>query len=276
MKKQKLSFTRLLTVLLLVLLAISILYPLFWMFMSSFKSYDEIYNATWQLPEGWLWKNYVNAWNEGVASYFLNSLIVTVATVVLVLFIGSLGAYALSKYKSRFIDVVFLLVTAGIMINPQVCLVPLFKMLNSLNLLDTKLALILPYVAFRLPLITLFLRSYFLSIPKEINESALIDGCNEFQIYAHIYLPMSKPMLITVTLLTAYYAWNEFLFGIIFVSSDSQKTIPAGLMNFRDALATDWGTLLAGMAIASLPMILLLIVFQKQLVRGMSEGSVKG
>lgn len=276
MKKQKLSFTRLLTVLLLVLLAISILYPLFWMFMSSFKSYDEIYNATWQLPEGWLWKNYVNAWNEGVASYFLNSLIVTVATVVLVLFIGSLGAYALSKYKSRFIDVVFLLVTAGIMINPQVCLVSLFKMLNSLNLLDTKLALILPYVAFRLPLITLFLRSYFLSIPKEINESALIDGCNEFQIYAHIYLPMSKPMLTTVTLLTAYYAWNEFLFGIIFVSSDSQKTIPAGLMNFRDALATDWGTLLAGMAIASLPMILLLIVFQKQLVRGMSEGSVKG
>ena len=276
MKKQKLSFTRLLTVLLLVLLAISILYPLFWMFMSSFKSYDEIYNATWQLPEGWLWKNYVNAWNEGVASYFLNSLIVTVATVVLVLFIGSLGAYALSKYKSRFIDVVFLLVTAVIMINPQVCLVPLFKMLNSLNLLDTKLALILPYVAFRLPLITLFLRSYFLSIPKEINESALIDGCNEFQIYAHIYLPMSKPMLTTVTLLTAYYAWNEFLFGIIFVSSDSQKTIPAGLMNFRDALATDWGTLLAGMAIASLPMILLLIVFQKQLVRGMSEGSVKG
>lgn len=276
MKKQKLSFTRLFTVLLLVLLAISILYPLFWMFMSSFKSYDEIYNATWQLPEGWLWKNYVNAWNEGVASYFLNSLIVTVATVVLVLFIGSLGAYALSKYKSRFIDVVFLLVTAGIMINPQVCLVPLFKMLNSLNLLDTKLALILPYVAFRLPLITLFLRSYFLSIPKEINESALIDGCNEFQIYAHIYLPMSKPMLTTVTLLTAYYAWNEFLFGIIFVSSDSQKTIPAGLMNFRDALATDWGTLLAGMAIASLPMILLLIVFQKQLVRGMSEGSVKG
>ena len=276
MKKQKLSFTRLLTVLLLVLLAISILYPLFWMFMSSFKSYDEIYNATWQLPEGWLWKNYVNAWNEGVASYFLNSLIVTVATVVLVLFIGSLGAYALSKYKSRFIDVVFLLVTAGIMINPQVGLVPLFKMLNSLNLLDTKLALILPYVAFRLPLITLFLRSYFLSIPKEINESALIDGCNEFQIYAHIYLPMSKPMLTTVTLLTAYYAWNEFLFGIIFVSSDSQKTIPAGLMNFRDALATDWGTLLAGMAIASLPMILLLIVFQKQLVRGMSEGSVKG
>lgn len=276
MKKQKLSFTRLLTVLLLVLLAISILYPLFWMFMSSFKSYDEIYNATWQLPEGWLWKNYVNAWNEGVASYFLNSLKVTVATVVLVLFIGSLGAYALSKYKARFIDVVFLLVTAGIMINPQVCLVPLFKMLNSLNLLDTKLALILPYVAFRLPLITLFLRSYFLSIPKEINESALIDGCNEFQIYAHIYLPMSKPMLTTVTLLTAYYAWNEFLFGIIFVSSDSQKTIPAGLMNFRDALATDWGTLLAGMAIASLPMILLLIVFQKQLVRGMSEGSVKG
>ncbi|WP_019134209.1 carbohydrate ABC transporter permease [Kallipyga massiliensis] len=276
MDKKKISPSRIIIILLLVLFAASIIYPLFWMFMSSLKSYDEIYNATWSLPETWLWENYVKAWNGGVASYFVNSLIVTFATIVLVIFVGSMGAFALSKYKSRFIDLVFLLVTAGIMINPQVCLVPLFKMLNYFHLLDTKWSLILSYVAFRLPLVTLLLRSYFLSIPKEINESAVVDGCNEFQIYAHIYLPMSKPMLTTVTLLTAYYAWNEFLFGIIFISSDSQKTIPAGLMNFRDALQTDWGTLLAGMAIATLPMIILLIVFQKQLVRGISEGSVKG
>lgn len=276
MEKKKVTPSRVFILVLLFLFAVAILYPLFWMFMSSLKSYGEIYHSTWNLPDAWLWENYVKAWNGGVANYFINSLIVTLATVVLVILIASLAAFALSKYKSRFIDFVFLLVTAGIMINPQVCLVPLFKMLNTLHLLDTKLSLILSYVAFRLPLVTLLLRSYFLSIPKEINESALIDGCSEFQIYAHMYLPMSKPMITTVTLLTAYYAWNEFLFGIIFISSDSQKTIPAGLMNFRDALQTDWGTLLAGMAIASLPMIILLIIFQKQLVRGISEGSVKG
>ena len=276
MEKKKINLSRIFIIILLILFAVSILYPLFWMFMSSFKSYDEIYNTTWNLPEAWLWENYVKAWNGGIANHFLNSLIVTISTVILVILVGSMAAFALSKYKSRFIDFIFLLVTAGIMINPQVCLVPLFKLLNTLHLYDTKWGLVVTYVAFRLPLVTLLLRSYFLSIPKEINESAVVDGCNEFQIYAHIYLPMSKPMLTTVTLLTAYYAWNEFLFGIIFISSDSQKTIPAGLMNFRDALQTDWGTLLAGMAIATLPMIILLIVFQKQLVRGISEGSVKG
>jgi raffinose/stachyose/melibiose transport system permease protein len=115
-----------------------------------------------------------------------------------------------------------------------------------------------------------------LSIPRELEESAVIDGCSEWGIYSRIYLPIALPILVTTVVLTSFFAWNEFLFAIIFVDSDVLKTIPAGLMNFRDSLRTDWGVLLAGMVIASLPMIVLLIAVQKYLVRGLSEGSVKG
>ncbi|MCS0542672.1 carbohydrate ABC transporter permease, partial [Aeromonas veronii] len=110
----------------------------------------------------------------------------------------------------------------------------------------------------------------------ELEESAIIDGCSEFGIYRRIYLPMSVPIIITVIVLTSYYAWNEFLFATIFIESNDLKTIPSGLMNFRDALRTDWGVLLAGMVMSAAPMVLLLIFLQKYLVRGLSEGSVKG
>lgn len=265
-----------LTLLLLVGFAIVIIYPLFWMVVSSMKSYKEIYNNVWGLPGTWLIENYKTAWEKGISAYFVNSLIVTVATVVSVLIIASMAAFALSRFRSRIIDVALVLIMAGMMINPQVALIPLYGILTSLGIHNTRWALILPYIAFRLPLSVLLIRSYFLGIPKEIQESAIIDGCSEFGIYTRIYLPMSKPILVTSVVLTSFYAWNEFLFATIFIDSNALKTIPSGLMNFRDALRTDWGVLLAGMVIATLPMILLLILVQKHLVRGLSEGSVKG
>lgn len=264
------------TLLLLVAFAIIIIYPLFWMVVSSMKSYQEIYSDVWGLPGTWLISNYKTAWELGISDYFVNSIIVTVATVVSVLIIASMAAFALSRFRSRLIDIALIVIMGGMMINPQVALIPLYQILTGLGIHNTRWALILPYIAFRLPLSVLLIRSYFLGIPKEIQESAIIDGCSEFGIYARIYLPMSKPILVTSVVLTSFYAWNEFLFATIFIDSNALKTIPSGLMNFRDALRTDWGVLLAGMVIATIPMILLLIIVQKHLVRGLSEGSVKG
>ncbi|SDI31338.1 carbohydrate ABC transporter permease [Proteiniclasticum ruminis] len=261
---------------LLITGAVLVIYPLLWMVVSSMKSYNEIYNDVWGFPAKWLVENYQTAWSKGISAYFLNSVIVTGATVVSVVIIASMAAYALSRYRTRLIDVALVFIMAGMMINPQVALIPLHGILTDMNLLNTRFALILPYIAFRLPLSVLLLRSYFLSIPREIQESAIVDGCSELGIYLKIYLPMSKPILLTTVVLTSFYAWNEFLFATIFIDSDSLKTIPSGLMNFRDALRTDWGVLLAGMVIATLPMIILLILLQKHLVRGLSEGSVKG
>ncbi len=265
-----------LTFVLLLAGAAVILYPLLWMVISSMKSYDEIYSDVWGLPSQWLIGNYKIAWSIGISSYFVNSVIVTVTTVIAVLVIGSMAAFALSRYKSRLIDVALLIILVGMMINPQVALIPLFRILTELELINTRWAMILPYIAFRLPLSILLLRSHFLSIPKEIQESAIIDGCSEFGIYRRIYLPMSKPILLTVVVLTSFFAWNEFLFATIFIDSDALKTIPSGLMNFRDALMTDWGVLLSGMVISTIPMVILLILIQKHLVRGLTEGSVKG
>lgn len=260
----------------LLFFALLILYPLFWMFISSLKSYDEIYNNVWSLPTEWHFENYLTAWSKGISSYFMNSLIVTLSTIVLVVLIGSMAAFTLSRYKSRWIDFSLIFIIGGLMMNPQVALIPLFEMLTWMDLINTRWALILTYVAFRLPLTIILIRAFFLSIPKDLEESAIIDGCSEFGIYSKIYLPLSIPIIMTAIVFTAFFAWNEFLFATVFIDSDVLKTIPSGLMNFRDALRTDWGVLLAGMVIASIPMIILLILLQKYLVRGLSEGSVKG
>jgi raffinose/stachyose/melibiose transport system permease protein len=275
-KIREFGFGGLLTTLGLIVIAIIILYPLIWMAISSMKSYDEIYNNVWGLPSTWLVENYSYAWSKGISSYFVNSLIVTGTTVFAVLLIGSMAAFALARYRTRLIDIALIFIIGGMMMNPQVALIPLFNILSSLELINTRWALILTYIAYRLPLSILLIRAYFLGIPKELEESAIIDGCTEFGIYRRIYLPMSVPILITTVVLTSFFAWNEFLFATIFIDSDALKTIPSGLMNFRDALRTDWGVLLAGMVIATIPMIALLILLQKYLVRGLSEGSVKG
>ncbi|WP_142828607.1 carbohydrate ABC transporter permease [Planococcus soli] len=260
----------------LLLFAFVILYPLFWMVVSSLKSYDEIYNNVWGLPSVWHFENYATAWSMGISGYFINSLWVTLATIFLVVIIGSMAAFTLSRYKSRWIDVALIFTIGGIMMNPQVALIPLFEMLTWMDLINTHWALILTYVAYRLPLTIILIRAFFLSIPRELEESAIIDGCSEFGIYARIYLPLSVPIIVTTIVLTAYFAWNEFMFATVFIDSDMLKTIPSGLMNFRDALRTDWGVLLAGMVIATIPMVVLLIFLQRYLVRGLSEGSVKG
>lgn len=260
----------------LLFIAFIVLYPLYWMFISSFKSYDEIYNNVWSLPSVWHFENYITAWSQGISSYFINSLFVTILSILLVVLIGSMAAFSLSRYKTKWINVALVFIIGGLMMNPQVALIPLFEILTWMNLINTHWALILTYVAYRLPLSIILIRAFFLSIPKELEESAIIDGCSEFGIYSRIYLPLSIPILITTVVLTAYFAWNEFLFSTVFIDSSDLKTIPSGLMGFRDALRTDWGVLLAGMVIASIPMIILLILLQKYLVRGLSEGSVKG
>jgi len=255
---------------------VMVAYPLFWVIMSSLKSTEDITLNIWALPEKPLWQNYVNAWNRGISGYFVNSLIVTVSTILGVLSLSSLCAYGLSRFRAPWLKVVLVMVMGGMMLNPQVCLVPLYGLLTALKIRNTYLALIIPYIAFRIPLNTLLIRSFFLGVPKEIEESATLDGCSPLKIYSRIFLPMSRPILMTSAILTAYYAWNEFLFAIIFIDSNKYRTIPAGLMSFRDALQIDWGPLLAGMVISALPIMIFFISMQKHFIRGMTAGAVKG
>lgn len=260
----------------LFLLAALILYPLFWILMSSFKDYNGIYGDVWGLPDIWHVENYMTAWNRGISQYFLNSLIVTICTLAGVVFASTFSAFGICQMKGRLGNFVFLFCLCGLLLSPQVCLPPLFMLLKSLKLKNTLFAMILPYIAFRLPVSIMLIRSFFVGISRELEEAATIDGATLMQIYGHIYLPLSKPIISTVIIMTAYYAWNEFVFATIFVDSSKLRTIPVGLMVFRDGLMTEWGVVLAGMVISCLPIIVLFLLMQKSFVRGMTAGAVKG
>ncbi len=259
----------------LIVYFIVIAYPLLWMIISSFKSTEEIFTHSWSMPHTWLIENYVTAWKSGISSYFLNSVIVTGASCFLTVLVSALGAYGLSRFEFQGKAFVLIICLGGLMLSPQVSLIPLYSIIQKLGIYNTHLALILPYVAYRIPLTILLIRAYFLSIPKELEEAARLDGCTSIGILFRIFIPMSTPILLTTTILTAYYTWNEFMFAIIFIDDDSLRTIPAGLMQFRDALQTDWGVLLAGLTISAAPIVMLFLFMQKYFIRGIANGSVK-
>ena len=162
------------------------------------------------------------------------------------------------------------------MLSPQVGLISLYKLLSSLRIYNTYWALIISYTAYRIPFTVFLMRSYFITLPREVEESAFIDGCNSWQVFSKIVLPMSRPIIATSALLTAMFTWNEFMFALVFIEDNSLRTVPVGLMNLRGALTTKWSVLLAGLTLSALPMIIMFLIFQKQLIRGLTSGSVKG
>ena len=260
----------------LIILAILIIYPMFWIVMSSFKDYNGIFKDVWGLPKEWLFENYKTAWDRGISNYFINSLIVSAGTIAGVVVLTTFAAFGICQLKNKLAAVCFLAIMGGLLLSPQVCLLPLYMLLKNMGIKDTYAALIIPYIAFRIPVSVMLIRSFFIGIPKDLEESALIDGASLFQIYRKIYLPLSKPIVSTVVIMTAYYAWNEFVFATMFIDSSQRQTIPVGLMVFSDGLMTNWGVVMAGMVIACLPIIVLFIVMQKSFIRGITAGSVKG
>ena len=161
-------------------------------------------------------------------------------------------------------------------LSEQVALVPLYKILKAIHIYNTYLALILPYIAFRIPFTVFLMRSYFLSIPKELEEAAIVDGYNSFQIFTKIIVPISKPVFSACGIVSLNHVWNEFLFANVFLESKKLMTIPIGLMTFKGDLRADYTGMLAGIILASLPLIILFLFMSKQFIRGLTAGAVKG
>ncbi|MHA1381894.1 MAG: carbohydrate ABC transporter permease, partial [Candidatus Helarchaeota archaeon] len=194
----------------------------------------------------------------------------------LTVLISSLAAFPLSRFSFKGRHIILMAIISGLMLAPQVSLVSLFKLLQTLGIYNTYLALIIPYVAYRIPFIVFLIWSYFISLPKEIEESAYIDGCSDWLLFWRIILPMSKPIIATSALLSARVFWNEFMFALVFIEKDKLKTIPVGLMNLKSNLSTDWTILLAALATSALPIIILFLILQRHFIRGLTIGGVKG
>jgi raffinose/stachyose/melibiose transport system permease protein len=260
---------------LLVVMSIGVLYPLFWMFSSAFKTSAEIFADPWALPNAFSFENYVKAWNQGVVSYFANSLFITVISLAATLLLGAAAAYALTKLNLPFSKTVTFLILGGLMVSPTMILVPLFQLLQTVGLYNTHAGLIIVYVAYRLPFTIFLIRAYMLTLSDEVVEAARIDGANSVQIFLRVILPLCKPVLASAGLVYVLFAWNEFPFALVFLNDTELKTLPVGLLDFKSTLQTDWSVLFAGLAIASLPMIVAFAIGQRYFIRGLSEGMGK-
>lgn len=257
---------------LLVGLAIVVLYPLLWMGISSLKTNDEILSSPFAMPQALDFGSYARAWDRGVGQYFFNSALVTVVSVILTTLVSAWAAFGLSRIEIPFSRIFLLLIVGGLMLAPAVALVPLVKLMQSWGIYNTYWALILLYTAFRIPFTTFLIRSYMVGLPREVDEAAIIDGAKTRQIFWRVILPMSKPILASAVILHVIFAWNEFLFALVFVGDDSLKTLPVGLANLSSRATTDFPAVFAGMAIAAVPMIVLFILGQRFFIRGLAEG----
>ena len=274
MKKN--STLKILINLFFIVLAVMILYPMFWLILNSLKTNAELYDNSLSMPIKVMWVNYKDAWDIGLSTYFFNSILISSVTIAATVFLGSACAYGLVRSKSKYKDLIFYMILGGLLLSPQVALISLYKLLAMMHLYNTRWALIIPYIAFRLPFAIFLMRSYFLSFPIELEEAAYIDGYSTFQTFIKIVLPISKPILSSTAIMTAIFVWNEFLFALVFIEDKAKMTIPIGLSNFKDALSTNWTVLLAGVVISSIPMIILYLLMQKNFIKALAAGSVKG
>ncbi|MWV46033.1 ABC transporter permease subunit [Paenibacillus sp. HJL G12] len=263
--------------LLLTAYAVLTLYPLYWLFISAFKTNEDFFRHPYALPHVWMKENISRAWELGkMGRAMMNSTLVTVAAVILTLLLGILAGYVLSRFEFKLKKLVMGLFLVGLLIPIHSTLVPLFLMMKKIGLLDTYGALILPYTAFELP-ITIFLAIGFMaSIPREIEEAAMIDGSGWWRIFGRIIFPLCTPIVATISILAFLRFWNDFSFALVFINSQSLKTLPLSLSLFSDGFGTDYSLTMGAMAIAVIPTIIIYLILQDQIMKGMVAGSIKG
>jgi raffinose/stachyose/melibiose transport system permease protein len=280
LKKKTLSLNRwtILMYLFLGTFVIVQVYPLIYLFLFSLKSNNEIFNGNViGLPENWLWSNYkLILSNSDMPLYFFNSLIVTSITILGVIILGATAGYAIQRMKWKLNKIVLIIFLLGMMIPIHSALLPLFMILRNFKLLDSYAALIIPYVAFGLPVSIYIFTGFYQSIPFEMEESAFLEGCTIYQSFFHIILPMVKPAIATIAIFTYRSAWNELMFAFTFISKKAFKTIPIGILALNGRYATKWGPIGAALLIAVLPSLLIYLLLSKNVQDSLWAGAVKG
>lgn len=262
----------------LILIAAIQLYPLVWLVFFSFKDNIEIYSGNimgW--PTIWRVDNYSKAFVDAdVGVYLFNSVLVTAVTIVVALLLSAMAAYAIARMRWKLSGATFNLFLTGMMIPLHAALLPVFLVLKSMRLLNTQLALIIPYVGFAIPLAILIFSNYMRTLPLEMEESAFIDGAGVLRTFVSIIVPLAKPVLATVAIFTYLNTWNELMFAVTFVNKQKLKTLTVGLMSMVGAHSTEWGPIGAGLVIATLPTIIIYIFLSGQVQKSMIAGALKG
>ena len=263
--------------LILLFIGIMIIIPFIWMIFSSVKPEIEVFSYPVRLfPKKWMFSNYVKIWTENYsfALFYLNSIKVTVLILIGQLLTSTLAAYGFSKVEFRFRDTLFIVFLANLMVPNLVLWIPRFILLQSFNLLDTHLALILPlsFSAFA----TFLLRQFFLTIPRELSEAAFIDGCSHLKFLWRILLPLSKPAITSVIIISFVQRWNDYENPLIFLNTKELYTVPLGLTLFIDETIQQYALIMAGAVSALVPVIIIFLLGQQYFIEGITTSGIKG
>ncbi len=254
------------------------LFPVYWMFTFSLKSNAEIFGENVAgLPREWLWSNYTRALQVGnIGKYFLNSVLVAVVTIFIVMLVALMATFALTRMiwkAKKTMNSFFML---GLTIPIHASIVPIYTTLSRLHLLNTYLALIIPYAAFSLAMGILICTGFMADIPMDLDEAACIDGCGTWGIFFRIIVPLMKPAVATVSIYTFLQCWNELMFANIFVSDSVHKTLPVGVQALSGQYMTEWGPIGAALVLATFPTLIFYAFFSKKIQDSFIAGAVKG
>lgn len=253
--------------------------PLLWIVISSFKTSAEVLSDPFGLPSGFHWENFSNAWAEAnIGRYALNSLIILSGSLTGTMLLGSMAAYVIARYTFRGNRALHYLFIGGLMFPVFLALVPLFFMMQNLGLLNTRLGLILVYIAYSLPFTIFFLTAFFRTLPSGVHEAAIVDGASHTRTFLQIMMPMAKPGLISIGIFNFLGQWNQFVLPrVLNVGSRDDYVLPQGLaaLMVQMGYEGDWGALYAGLTIAMLPVLVVYITFQRQVQAGLTAGALK-
>ncbi|MCZ2126572.1 MAG: carbohydrate ABC transporter permease [Anaerolineales bacterium] len=254
-----------------------VLFPLWTLIINSFKPQKEIFKDPFGFPKNFTFDGYIEAWKNGRFDiYFINTLIVTTLSLILILWIGSMAAYALAKWKSPLSNFLYIFFIAGLMIPIRLGTIDLVRLIKALGLQDTIWSLIPIYVAMGMPIATFVLTAFIKELPEEMFEAARIDGASEWQIYSVVTVPLLRPALATVAIFNMIKIWNDFWFPLVFIRSEKARTVALGVSLLFGQYRTDWTRALAVLSLAAIPLLILYVLLSREFIKGLTAGAVKG
>lgn len=277
MKTAKNKISKVIINVLVMAFSITCIYPIIWMLYSSLKSNPEFNRNILSLPKKLCFENYAEAFRLGkIGMYSVNSMFNAVVTCILVILFSFIIGYFIARFNFRGRKFLYLTFLFGMLVPIHALLVPVFIQYKNFGLFDSRLTLIVPYVAFGLPFSIFLMEGFIKSVPKELEEAAFIDGSSFLSTMFRIIFPVCKPTIVTIAILTFLDGWNEFPFALVLIKSDALKTISLGLLNFKGQYSANYTVQMAGLLMAMVPIIVLYALLNKQIIEGMTAGAVKG
>lgn len=275
--KKKISVYHVICAIILLIMVVICIYPIVWMFFGSMKDKAEFYTNIWELPKRLHLDNYISAWkNADLGRRFINSLIVTIGSMCIMIPVTSCAAYAVARLDFKGKNLIYMYLLLGIMIPAGVLGIPTFTVAMKMGILNSHFGLMLIYAAQNIAMGMFIMRGFFISLPKELEEAAMIDGCSRFGCFVRIIVPLAKAGVATQVIFNGLTIWNDYFMANIMITRDELRTLPLSIANFVGKHSTNYPELFAMLTMTTIPVIIVFILSQKSFIEGVAAGAVKG